>query len=196
VKHDSRLEYVPEDVRLVESPQPLQIQIWPIDSLVFYVRNPQKNDAVVDHICSSIPEFGFKIPVLAGSDREVVHSHLRLKAAKKLRITEVPVILCDEWTPTQVKAFRLMFNRSVAWADWDEAAPELPEFISLPNNGGPPGARASPPGKIVTWAQVSEALRFSLAGNLPQFPSTRRSFSSDRGIDQSWKCTMPYPGHP
>ena len=44
----------------------------------------------------------------------------RLKAARKLRITEVPVILCDEWTPAQVKAFRLMVNRSVTWADWDE----------------------------------------------------------------------------
>ena len=30
------------------------------------------------------------------------------------------VILCDEWTPQQVKAFRLMVNRSVTWADWDE----------------------------------------------------------------------------
>jgi DNA modification methylase len=37
-----------------------------------------------------------------------------------LGIAEVPVILCDEWMPAQVKAFRLMVNRSVAWADWDE----------------------------------------------------------------------------
>ena len=37
-----------------------------------------------------------------------------------LGITEVPVILCDEWTPSQVKAFRLMVNRSVTWADWDD----------------------------------------------------------------------------
>ena len=97
-----------------------QIQIWPIDRLVFYVRNPRKNDAAVDRMCSSIREFGFKIPVLARSDGEVVDGHLRLKAAKKLRIAEVPVILCDEWTPAQVKAFRLMVNRSVTWADWDE----------------------------------------------------------------------------
>ena len=30
------------------------------------------------------------------------------------------MILCDEWTEAQVKAFRLMVNRSVTWADWDE----------------------------------------------------------------------------
>ena len=44
---------------------------------------------------SSIREFGFKIPVLARSDGEVVDGHLRLKAARKLGITEVQVILYD-----------------------------------------------------------------------------------------------------
>jgi aspartyl/asparaginyl-tRNA synthetase len=29
----------------------------------------------------------------------------KLKAARKLDIKEIPVILCDEWTPAQVKAF-------------------------------------------------------------------------------------------
>src|SRR6516225_8116556 len=100
--------------------QTLQIQTWSIDKLVFYARNPRKNDAAVDRMCSSIREFGFKIPVLARSDGEVVDGHLRLKAARKLGIAEVPVILCDEWTPQQVKAFRLIVNRSVTWAGWDE----------------------------------------------------------------------------
>ena len=97
-----------------------KIEIWSIEKLILYARNPRKNDAAVDRMCASIREFGFKIPVLARSDGEVVDGHLRLKAAKKLGIVEVPVILCDEWTPAQVKAFRIMVNRSVAWADWDE----------------------------------------------------------------------------
>jgi hypothetical protein len=86
--------------------QPQQIRIWHIDRFVLYARNPRKNDAVVDRMSSSIREFGFKIPVLARSDGEVVDGHLRIKAARKLRMTEVPVILCDEWTPAQVRAFR------------------------------------------------------------------------------------------
>jgi DNA modification methylase len=113
-----------------------QVQTWPIDRLVFYARNPRKNDAAVDRMCSSIREFGFKIPVLACSDGEVVDGHLRLKAARKLGswpggdTSSIPVILCDEWSPAQVKAFRLMVNRSVAWADWDESllALELQEL--------------------------------------------------------------------
>ena len=52
--------------------------------------------------------------MLARSDGTVVDGHFRLKAAKKLGIAEVPVILCDEWTEAQVKAFRLMVNRR--WA--------------------------------------------------------------------------------
>ena len=109
----------------------MEIQTWPINRLVFYVRIPRKNDAVVDRMCGSIREFGFKIPVLARSDGEVVDGRLRLKAARKLGAwpggdtSAIPVILCDEWTPAQVKAFRLMVNRSVAWADWDE------ELLSL-----------------------------------------------------------------
>src|SRR6202795_3198629 len=100
--------------------QPAQIELWPIDKLIFYTRNPRKNDAAVDRMMASIREFGFKIPVLARSNGEVVDGHLRLKAARKLGITEVPVILCDEWTDAQVKAFRIMVNRSVTWAAWDE----------------------------------------------------------------------------
>src|SRR5947209_18350098 len=98
----------------------IQIETWPIDRLIPYARNPRKNDQAVDRMCASIREFGFKIPCLVRSDGEVVDGHLRLKAARKLEITEIPVILCDEWTPAQVKAFRLLVNRSVAWAAWDE----------------------------------------------------------------------------
>src|SRR6185369_3829903 len=81
------------------------IQQWFIDKLVFYARNPRKNDAVVDRMCGSIREFDFKVPVLARSDGEVVDGHLRLKAARKLGswpggdTSSIPVILCDEWSP-------------------------------------------------------------------------------------------------
>jgi DNA modification methylase len=114
-------------------PTAQQIEIWKIDRLVFYGKNPRKNDAAVDRMCSSIREFGFKIPCLVRSNGEVVDGHLRLKAARKLGITEIPVILCDEWTPAQVKAFRLMVNRSVTWADWDEEllAQELQEIQEM-----------------------------------------------------------------
>jgi ParB-like chromosome segregation protein Spo0J len=108
------------------------IEHWPLERLREYPRNPRKNDAAVDRMCASIREFGFKIPCLVRSDGEVVDGHLRLKAARKLGITEIPIILCDEWTPAQVKAFRLMVNRSVTWADWDDDLLGL-ELLDLKN---------------------------------------------------------------
>jgi len=96
---------------MISSPISQRIELWPIDRLVEYQRNPRKNDSAVDRMCASIREFGFKIPCLVRSGGEVVDGHPRLKAARKLGITEIPVILCDEWTPAQVKAFRLMVIR-------------------------------------------------------------------------------------
>jgi len=91
----------------------LQIEHWTLSRFIPYARNPRKNDHAVDRMAASIREFGFKVPVLARSSGDVVDGHLRLKAAEKLGITEIPVILCDDWTESQVKAFRLLVNRSV-----------------------------------------------------------------------------------
>ena len=115
------------------STAPLQVEKWPIGRLTPYARNPRKNDQAVEQMCSSIREFGFKIPCLVRSDGEVIDGHLRVKAARKLGITDIPVILCDEWTPAQVKAFRIMVNRSATWADWDEEllALELQDLRTL-----------------------------------------------------------------
>lgn len=66
-----------------------------------YARNPRKNDAVVDEMVACIKEFGFRIPIVAKSDGSVVDGHLRLKAAKKLGLKEVPVVVAD-------------------WAEWNE----------------------------------------------------------------------------
>jgi ParB-like chromosome segregation protein Spo0J len=52
------------------------------------------------------------LPLLVRSNGEIVDGHLRLKAARKLQLTEVPVILRDDWTPARVKAFRPLVNRS------------------------------------------------------------------------------------
>jgi ParB-like chromosome segregation protein Spo0J len=118
---------------LTLQPVAQSVELWPIERLVEYPRNPRKNDAAVDRMRASIREFGFKIPCLVRSDGEVVDGHLRLKAARKLGIAEIPVILCDEWTPAQVKAFRLMVNRSVTWAEWDDnaLAMELEEIQAM-----------------------------------------------------------------
>ena len=108
----------------------LKIEYWPIDRLQPYERNPRRNEKAVPQMVASIREYVFTIPVLAKSDGLVIDGHLRLKAAIQMKLAEVPVIPCDTWTEAQVKAFRLMVNRSVAWADWDMDALAL-EFGDL-----------------------------------------------------------------
>lgn len=96
------------------------MKYWAISRLNAYEKNPRKNDSVVNKIRASIREFGFVIPILArSSDGQVIDGHLRLKGAIAEGMTEVPVIACDNWTEAQVKAFRLVANRSANWAEWD-----------------------------------------------------------------------------
>ena len=97
-----------------------QLESWPTDSLIEYARNPRKNDHAVDRVAAAIREFGFRVPILAKSDKTIVDGHLRLKAAKKLGLEEVPVLLCDDMTDVQVRAFRLSVNKVSEFADWDD----------------------------------------------------------------------------
>src|SRR6266542_431132 len=108
----------------------LQLEHWPLSRLLPYARNPRVNDPAVDQMAGSIREFGFRIPCVAKSTGELVDGHLRLKAAYKLGLETVPVVLADELTDIQIKAFRLLANRSASWATWDEELLSL-EFAEL-----------------------------------------------------------------
>ena len=112
---------------------PVTIEYWALVRLVSPSRKLRKNDPAVDRMAASIEEYGFKIPILVSSEGEIVDGDLRLKAAGKLGFVEVPVIVCDDWTPEQVRGFRLLANRSANWAAWDlhAVAEELAELRTL-----------------------------------------------------------------
>ena len=112
----------------------LIFETWPIDRCIGYARNPRKNDHAVDRVASAIREFGFRVPIVAKSDGTVVDGHLRLKAAAKLGLTEVPVILADDLTDAQIKAFRLSVNKMSEFAEWDVELLKL-EFADLEAEG-------------------------------------------------------------
>jgi DNA modification methylase len=108
------------DDLLIGDAEMLTVEQWPLERLIPYARNPRRNDEAVDRMCAAIREFGFRIPIVARSDGTVVDGHLRLKAAQRLGLPEVPVALADGLTDAQIKAFRLLANRSSAWASWDD----------------------------------------------------------------------------
>lgn len=108
----------------------LKHDVWPIDKVIQYARNPRKNDDGVAMMAAAIKEYGFKVPLIVRTSGDLVDGHLRLKAAKKLGLKEVPVILADDLTEAQVKAFRLSVNRMAELAEWDEELLSL-EFEDL-----------------------------------------------------------------
>lgn len=97
----------------------MQIIYKKIDELIPYENNPRHNDQAVDMVAASIKEFGFKVPVIIDSKNIIVAGHTRIKAAKKLDITEVPCIIADDLTPEQAKAFRLADNKTGESSSWD-----------------------------------------------------------------------------
>ena len=111
-----------------------QLQQWPISRLVPYARNPRRNDHAVQQMVQAIETYGFKVPIVAHSvTGEVVDGHLRLKAAIEMGLTSVPVIPADDLSPSQIKAFRLLANRSASWAEWDNQllALEIADLVDL-----------------------------------------------------------------
>lgn len=90
-----------------------------IDSITPYEKNPRKNDEAVKYVAESIKQFGFKVPIVIDSDGIIVAGHTRYKAAKKLKLEEVPCIVADDLTEEQVKAFRLADNKVAEKSEWD-----------------------------------------------------------------------------
>lgn len=95
------------------------VKIMPIDKLKPYPNNPRKNEHAIGPVANSIKEFGFKQPIVIDKDNTIIAGHTRLLAAKELGLTEVPVIVADDLTPEQVKAYRLADNKTGELAGWD-----------------------------------------------------------------------------
>jgi DNA modification methylase len=99
----------------------LQIQRWPLDRLIPYARNPRTHtEEQVAQIAASIAEFGFVNPVLVGADGVIIAGHARVMAARKLGLSEVPVIVLDHLSQAQRRALVIADNRLAQNAGWDE----------------------------------------------------------------------------
>src|SRR4051812_45170033 len=98
-----------------------QIERWPLDRLIPHARNARTHsDAQVAQIAGSIGEFGFVNPVLVGDDGVIVAGHGRVLAARKLGLTEAPVIVLAHLSPTQRRALMIADNQIATQAGWNE----------------------------------------------------------------------------
>lgn len=97
----------------------LNVVMMNTSDLIDYKNNPRKNDKAVEAVANSINSFGFKVPVIIDKNNVLVCGHTRVKAAKKLGIEEIPVIIADDLNEDQIKAFRIADNKTAELADWD-----------------------------------------------------------------------------
>ena len=100
-----------------------------IDKILPYARNPRKNQDI-DKVASSIKEFGFQQPIVLDKENIIIVGHTRFLAAKKLGMTQVPCIIADKLTESQVKAYRIADNRVAEESKWDNEKLSL-ELIEL-----------------------------------------------------------------
>ena len=92
-----------------------------VDRLIPYIRNARTHtEEQVAQVAASIAAFGFVNPILVGADGVIIAGHARLLAARKLRMTEVPVIVLDHLSETQRRALVLADNRLALNAGWDQ----------------------------------------------------------------------------
>lgn len=102
-------------------PMARQIEHWTLDRLIPYARNPRTHsEAQVAQIAASIAEFGFLNPILVDTSAGIIAGHGRLRAARKLQLSEVPVIVLDHLTETQKRAYVIADNRLAESAGWDD----------------------------------------------------------------------------
>lgn len=90
-----------------------------LDQIIPYENNPRNNENAVEAVANSIKEFGFNQPIAVDKNGIIVVGHTRYKAAEKLGIKEVPVVVLDDLTDEQIKAYRIADNSTNELAEWD-----------------------------------------------------------------------------
>lgn len=104
----------------------MQIQQIELKKLKPWEKNPRINDHAVDGVMESISAFGFNVPILCDPQFTIIAGHTRWKAAKKLKLETVPVVVL-ELTEEQRKAFSIADNKTAEIARWD--FPQLRDIL-------------------------------------------------------------------
>jgi DNA modification methylase len=119
-----------------------QIEVWPLDRLIPYAKNPRTHpDEQVSQISISIQENGMVNPILVDKNGNIIAGHGRVLGAQLAGLTELPVIVLDHLTEVQARALRIADNKIAANSCWNqeklhaELAALLEEKIDLTSLG-------------------------------------------------------------
>lgn len=90
-----------------------------IDKIKPYENNPRDNDNAVEGVAKSIKAYGWQQPIVVDKDNVIIVGHTRYRAAQKLGMKTIPVLVADKLNEQQVKAYRLADNKTGENAIWD-----------------------------------------------------------------------------
>src|SRR5215472_1612091 len=112
----------------------MRIQIRKLSEIKPYPKNARRiPESAIGKVAASLREYGWQQPIVVDTDRVIIVGHVRWMAAQRNGWTEAPVHVAANLTPAQVKAYRLMDNRSHDETSWDEdlLGPEQAELQGL-----------------------------------------------------------------
>jgi DNA modification methylase len=110
-----------------------KIEKWSIDKVFPYANNSRTHsEEQVSQIAASMKEWGWTNPVLVDESGQIIAGHGRILAARKLGITEVPVVIAEGWSEAKKKAYVIADNKLALNAGWDDSVLRL-EFEELKN---------------------------------------------------------------
>src|SRR6201984_687008 len=98
----------------------LSIEYLPISRIKLRTSNPRTHsDKQIDQIARSIQRFGFTNPIIPDGEDNLVAGEGRLKAAKRLCYSEVPVVRLEDMTEAEIRAYVIADNKLAENAGWD-----------------------------------------------------------------------------
>lgn len=98
-----------------------RVEMRSVEGLVPYARNARvHSDSQIDKLAASIREWCWTTPLLVAEDSTILCGHGRLMAARKLGITEVPVMVAKGWTEAQRRAYVLADNQLTLLGEWND----------------------------------------------------------------------------
>jgi ParB-like chromosome segregation protein Spo0J len=108
----------------VEHNSKLNVQYVSISELQPAAYNPRKWDApAIEQLTESIRRFGLVDPIIVnGADNRknvVIGGHFRLKVAKDMGYTEIPVVFVNIPDEQKEKELNLRLNKNLGDWDWD-----------------------------------------------------------------------------
>ena len=154
----------------------MQIEQRLLSELIPYINNSRKHsEDQVTQIAASIKEFGWTNPILVDGDNGIIAGHGRIMAAKKLNMTEVPVIELAHLSKEQRKALIIADNKLALNSDWDSnlLAIELKDLQDLGFDLNLTGFDADELANILLPEQVAGLTDEDATPPIPDEPKTK-----------------------